>query len=295
VSIPLTRPVEYAKVSSKVRKLHASSAAFASALNRITLAKYDGVCGIAHFKPGQAARMLSRTGEDYSLSCSAVLDKLAGALMDAGYGDFELFVMGEVWRPNCPQPKISGDFRQQHSIIHDFDYRVFDLVNMDEPLSMQPYYLRMDRYREVVGFAKVRGLHWAEAVISDDTPEQLARTIGFGYDGIVVWDLMGLPLDDAKFKPNITVDVRCNGGIQGEGKHVGRLGSLTFAFAGKTGSVGTGFSDKQRTEFWRALVAGTADSPSGQIIEVEAMGYTPDGQLREPRFKGLRFDKKESD
>jgi ATP-dependent DNA ligase len=33
----------------------------------------------------------------------------------------------------------------------------------------------------------------------------------------------------------------------------------------------------------------------GAIVEVEAMGLTPDGKLREPRFKGIRYDKAGAD
>jgi hypothetical protein len=45
-------------------------------------------------------------------------------------------------------------------------------------------------------------------------------------------------------------------------------------------------TDKQRTTWWnaRSLIIG-------QVIEVKAMQELPDGSLREPRFKCVRFDK----
>jgi DNA ligase-1 len=217
---------------------------------------------------------------------------------------------GEVWRPGCAQPKISGDFRQQRDVIYDFQFRLFDMVYLDEPFNLQPYHVRLDRYRALahadtgVAPGDATEISYAKPVMlrAGQTPEELAREMGDGYDGVVVWDLHSIPVWDEKarmgqaikFKPNITVDVRCTGGIQGEGKHAGRLGALTYTTAdGKTGSVGTGFSDEQRKTFWDALRLGLG--VAGDIFEVEAMGRTPDGNLREPRFKGFRFDKTESD
>ena len=315
LDLPLTRPCEYDATSKAFQKNHPSTAALALGPNRIVLAKYDGVCGLAVFRQGQPPRMLSRTGEDYSISCQAILGRLSQALENYGWDGSPVMLAGEVWRRDCEQPKISGDFRQQHSIIHDFQFRLFDMVYLDQEPSKQPYYVRLDRYRELASCAHgPSGLDrthigWADRVHLEptDTPEQIARTMGPGYDGIVVWDVTALPLLDkkasnsgaSKVKPNITLDVRCNGGIQGEGKHAGRLGALTFSYNGKTGSVGTGFSDKEREDLWRGLCAGNGvypnGNPAGLIFEVEAMGYTPDGNLREPRFKGFRFDKKESD
>lgn len=305
MNAPLTRPVEFDKLSSRTKKLYPSPRQLGLAANRITLAKYDGVCGIAVFRPGEPARMVSRTGEDYSISCRDILDKLSEGIENAGWGDAPVFIMGEVWRPGCPQPKISGDFRQQHSIVRDFEFRMFDVVFPDEPARHQPYYVRMDRYRELACTTSPRsGILWAERVeLGGRSPEDAAREMGPGYDGVVVWDLTGLPLADkkatggeaVKFKPNITVDVRCTGGVLGEGKHAGRLGALTYTWSKGTGTVGTGFSDKQREVLWRGLVMGEPHGPVNCIFEVEAMGLTPDGNLREPRFKGFRYDKKEAD
>jgi DNA ligase-1 len=46
---------------------------------------------------------------------------------------------------------------------------------------------------------------------------------------------------------------------------------------------------------WVGAVHGTDASPCGKIVEVECMGITPDGRLREPRFKGIRYDKAGTD
>lgn len=296
--IPLTRPVEWAKTSAAFRKRYPTPAHL-PADRFITLLKYDGVCGIGVFEPGQQPRMVSRTGEDYSVSCDKLLAFGQEAVRNAGWADRTVFLMGEVWRPDCPQPTISGDFRQQRRVIEDFEWRLFDCVRDPAPVMYEER--RGDLARLLAHASLGSGLRPAYTAAAGD-PERIARTLGPGYDGLVVWDLEGMPLDDAKatggqaikFKPNITVDVRCTGGGLGEGKHADRLGYLTYSMkSGATGSVGTGFSDQQRTDFWDTLRLGLG--VAGDIFEVEAMGYTPDGNLREPRFKGFRFDKTESD
>lgn len=55
-------------------------------------------------------------------------------------------------------------------------------------------------------------------------------------------------------------------------------------FQGKRLGVGSGVPHKLE------------DVPKvGDIVEVEAMDLSGDGLLREPRFKGIRFDKLEPD
>lgn len=300
--IPLTRPVEYDKLSAKVRKLYPTPQALADRPDSITLLKYDGVCGIGVFEPGLRPRMVSRTGEDYSVSCGLLLEDVQKGLRELRLQDKTVFTMGEVWRPpgtpGCDQPTISGDFRQQRATVTDFQYRLFDMVVLcGSPVD---YYLRRRMYQTLAHHCQL-AYQADQAHRLGRDPVEFARTVGDGYDGIVIWDRAALPMSDAKatggqavkFKPNITVDVRCNGGIQGEGKHAGRLGALTFTYQGRAGSVGTGFSDQQRIDFWDMLRLGIG--VAGEVIEIEAMGVTPDGSLREPRFKGIRFDKTAAD
>jgi ATP-dependent DNA ligase len=297
MTIPLTRPAEFNGQNAAMRKAYPSSTPLSTAPNRLPLLKYDGVCGIVEYKAGRL-RMLSRTGEDYSVSCAVILEQVGLAMERTGHRRSNAYIMGEVWQPGVDQPTISGRFRNESTVCDTFEFRMFDFVDMDVPLESQPYYMRMERYR-VISAAAIRMLKYAAPIYPatpDVSPEEMARSLGPGYDGIVIWDLMGTPLLDKKaragqaikFKPNITVDARVEAVIEGKGKHAGRLGALSISYNGKVSEVGTGFSDKQRAEFW-------ANPPLGQIAEVEAMGYTPDGILREPRFKGLRFDKKESD
>lgn len=58
-------------------------------------------------------------------------------------------------------------------------------------------------------------------------------------------------------------------------------GGTSVAFMTEKGKVGTGFSNDDRKADWEI----------GEIIEVEAMGLTPAGKFRHPRFSRRRFDK----
>jgi DNA ligase-1 len=88
-----------------------------------------------------------------------------------------------------------------------------------------------------------------------------------------------------KVKPKQSYDVPVTGIIAGKGKHAGRMGALITPM----GNVGTGFSDAQRKEFAALFADGPGDFQ--HIIEVEAMGLTPAGKFRHPRFVRVRWDK----
>lgn len=83
-----------------------------------------------------------------------------------------------------------------------------------------------------------------------------------------------------KVKPEETFDVKITGIIEGKGKHSGMLG----AFVTPMGKVGTGFTDKERKDFF-------TDSLIGTTIEVSCLELTEDNKFRHPRFVTLREDK----
>ena len=59
-------------------------------------------------------------------------------------------------------------------------------------------------------------------------------------------------------------------------------------YRGVQTQVGTGFSDAERETI-------ASQGTRNQIAEVEFMELTADGKLREPRFKGWRYDKEQPD
>lgn len=83
-----------------------------------------------------------------------------------------------------------------------------------------------------------------------------------------------------KVKPFKSFDVPITAVIEGTGKYVGMLG----AFMTDMGKVGTGFTDKDRKEYFSPDMVG-------KTIEVKCMELTKDGMFRHPVFMRIREDK----
>ena len=97
-----------------------------------------------------------------------------------------------------------------------------------------------------------------------------------GYEGLVLRNGEKL----LKVKSKETYDVIIEAVIEGTGKNKNKLG----AFLTNMGKVGTGFTDKERLEYYK-------ESLIGETIEVDCMELTPSGKFRHPRFIRLREDK----
>lgn len=109
-----------------------------------------------------------------------------------------------------------------------------------------------------------------------------------GYEGLVLKTINYQYIGKRSFswikvKPKRDAEFRIINVYEGEGKYVNMCGGLKIKYNGQTNHVGTGFTDAQRQEFW--------DSPPiGQIATIEWMEDTDDGNMRNPRFKGIRWD-----
>jgi DNA ligase-1 len=112
-----------------------------------------------------------------------------------------------------------------------------------------------------------------------------------GYEGAMIKDLnapyrFGRGYEVMKLKVFHDVDLKIKSLEEGTGKHTGKLGSVTVVFNGVEVRVGSGFSDSNREEIWRA-----PDSFVGRVIEVRYQEVTPDGSLRFPVFVCFRNDR----
>lgn len=301
----IQKAVEYDKVSATLRKQHRRAEDLTDAGNYCWQPKYDGIHCII-----DTTNCCAFTREGTALpSIQHVVDYLSAAL---GTG---LVFQGEVWMPGVAFKDISGAARRQSLQLHlgVVLYDVHAATAFYEGRDYSPYRVRRGDLARLLAFVSGNPrILLAESYPA--TPD--CRPIGGwqlvaqdfvrrgGFDGLILRDLdapwvagVARQGELIKVKPSVTLDLRCNGVIQGEGKHAGKLGALSVSFNGVNSCVGTGFSDEEREAYWKGATTRDPDyfNPIGAIVEVEAMCVNPNGTLREPRFKCIRWDKSKAD
>lgn len=98
-----------------------------------------------------------------------------------------------------------------------------------------------------------------------------------------------------KIKEFFSSDLMCTGMAEGTGKNKGSLGAIIVDYKGYTVSVGSGFSDAERKQFW-----SEPDAIVGKIVEIRYFEESKNSKndelsLRFPTFSRVRLDKNESD
>lgn len=254
----------------------------------IMMPKYDGCLAIV--VPDGQGYVLTRTGE----MITSIPHVMAQAReMLPGY-----VIFGEVYKWDTPFKDISGAFRR-HAPQDDLFVVAFDAVPVEAwPAGKcdESYKARLARLREAWHASPVPAIIVAPA--SDAGASQgfaNALVAQGGYDGAILrradapWTAGASKNGEAiKVKPVQSLDLRAWAVFPGKGKHAGRAGGITVAYRGVETSVGTGFSDAEREHL-------TLHGCKGMIAEIEFMELTADGKLREPRFKGWRYDKEQPD
>lgn len=278
--------------------------------------KYDGCHVIFLFEKGKFIAARSRTNETVHS-----MDHIGRSLLDH-YGDMLAFskvaIMGEAWMMGTEFSEISGTFRR-HTPQPQLGFVPFDTVlwRMDQAEDGRPVlgeFLHLAEgplkdtrpYRERLDVLRDRNVvpSLVHHVIAYDAPGDGGKVTSAtkeaerwkkmgGYDGAILARADGRYQVGAgkggeflKIKPLISETVRVNALFPARGEKTGKNTlALGFEFNGKPQKVSTGLSQNQVDAFGHAhhLILG-------QLIEVEAMGLTANGLLREPRFKGIRHD-----
>jgi len=263
-------------------------------------AKYDGCCAILKFDyNGQYLGCWSRTGERYvsmdsigqSMSVYKRENCPSGLRAFDKLGPFAgVAVIGEAWWTGKGEfNNISGAFRR--GVVNDrllFAINdVIDLNGFHDGRDNRPYSERTENYRSIKDGRFFFADRWAPG--SSDPQERCNQLVQTGgYDGLVLRDLNGTWTvgsgntgEIIKIKQKLSFDLKVLEVNCVKGEKTGRdVYKLVVDFRGMALGVGSGVPHK------------LADVPVvGQIVEVEAMDYSSDGLLREPRFKGIRYDK----
>lgn len=286
-------PREFAKQSAAFKKAHHSLDSLPS--SEYTMQpKYDGCHLIVHLPVDDTPRAFSRTGEPVRS-----VDHIIAQMVRVFGTGWTIF--GEAYAFGLSFPEISGNLRQ-HTPAENLYFMAFDAVPSSAfDLGLYyptPYRERLDALRGAVAAAGARA---PDIIVTPDLP--LHNPTGFavrlkkqgGYDGAIVrrsdagWQAGDSKHGEViKVKPVESLDLRVRGWFLGKGKHANRAGGIYVEYNGVQTGVGTGFSDDERA----SIAQGTYDNA---IAEVEFMDFTKDGALREPRFRGWRYDKLKAD
>jgi ATP-dependent DNA ligase len=301
VDVKIMKAVEFDKLPAKFRKGVPGGVQELQKRGWWVQPKYDGCFGMAVIRadacPG-SCQMLSRTGEDYTFSCEHILKEIYDAADEffggAKWSDF--VVLGEVWHPDLKFPTISGMFRKHapsklQFITNDmlptdlnteepYSSRFQHLQNLLPPVLGDGFYVRTARSFEA---------HYCQQDVNKYAAQLVAEG---GYDGAILRDpnagyTIGLvkKAEIVKVKPTMSLDLRCVDARTEPGAKTGRaVLTISVEYRGVVSDVGSGVPHDM-------LVGDVC----GKVVEVECIGITEDGKLREPRFKGIRFDKTEPD
>lgn len=230
--------------------------------------------------------------------------------------------IGEFWNPDLAASTVSGynnitDLVKRDAQAADFrkvQFVVYDFVTIEE----------WKAGRSDVGFAdRIGRIAWMQGIYHPDDGGVLGKNVqppappiwfagheGYfneqaatdvyaladeavasgRYDGIILRNENGPWIQGArdehvvKVKPFITRDLLVVDVEEGKGKYKGMLGNLIVTYKGSRMGL-SGMSDAERREWW-----SNPATIIGQIVEVKAMSESVKGVLREPRFKGIRYD-----
>lgn len=248
----------------------------------VMMAKYDGCLAII-----TPDGIITRTGEAIT-SIPQCLEDAAKLLPDH-------VIFGEVYKYDTPFKEISGAFRR-HKPQSGLFVMVFDAVPFADWKAGKcdkPYIARYTALKDAWLRTPTASLIVAPA-LDLGVPQGFANAMvrQGGYDGAIIrrkdapWTTGASKNGEAiKVKPVQSLDLAVHGWFRGKGKHAERAGGITVLYRGVQTDVGTGFTDREREE-----IAASGQAPCA-IAEVEFMELTADGKLREPVFKGWRFDK----
>ena len=275
--------------------------------NYIAQPKYDGCNTVVVLFPDGDVQIYSRTGEVVESMEHIALALRVFPNITAGV------YLGEAWAPDLEFSDISGLFRRKTASEDTcrLQFAIFDFLTLDEweaGFSNVAYVNRVARMPVELG-----------AIPVGQAPIYLAGSFGYiaqtfpnttrqkvcdellkqgGYDGLILRDPLaywskgsnGTTGEIIKVKSKVSLDLRVVGFEEGKGKHAGKIGTLIVEMPNGTQmGAGTGLKDSERDR------DSFARDWLGKIVEVEALGYTNSGLLREPRIKGIRHDKTEAD
>jgi len=200
----------------------------------------------------------------------------------------------EILIPDMDFPELNGVLNRKFEQAEDALIMVHDWVPEDS--EHIPFIDRFNLAAQVVQVINHKRVILAPMIDSSSCHNLWKDTVSSiwdnGGEGLILkrrnapygaavrnYDLM-------KIKEELTLDLLVVGMEEGKGKYDGTLGALVLLDSKNTLHTVSGMTDTMRVAWWenREMIVG-------KVVEVKAMKWLPDGQLREPRFVSIRYDK----
>jgi|TARA_Y100000310_G_scaffold344203_1_gene455698 DNA ligase-1 len=262
--------------------------------------KYDGWYGYIDIVDGEMTNI--KSAADREIPSLVQFSKQINELADVGNVSGRLIF--EILLESVPEFSIlngilnrsKGDCSapDPYIMVHDF-VPVGEL----KPLAgaFQNRYFELQVFVPKFNNPAVRRAPVLDYISDVDKAQQLAEYIwDAGGEGVILKELLAhyqwgkRNCTLMKIKEEVTQDLLVVGMYKGAGKYAGTLGGLVVANkAGITHRV-AGMSDAERDKWWK-----TPEFIMGKVVEVKAMKELPNGSLREPRFKCVRYNKNKGD
>ena len=275
--------------------------------------KLDGVRVITILYENGKVDMFSRNGKELN-NFNHIKEEFKSAI-EANKIKQSIVIDGEVVSKNfqelMKQIYRKDNIQNSDAILYTFDYLTLkDFKNGVSFLTQNQRIGELDNWmkKNEDYLAHVRSLDRLIVDLDENEGKKILKDFNIkavkeGYEGIMIKDYEGKyeckrSTSWLKSKPVIEVSLKVKRIEEGTGRNEGRLGAV-YVEGTDNGkrfqlSVGSGFSDSQRLEFWE-----NRKNLINQIIEIKADAITKsqDGEywsLRFPRFKTFRgFNKSE--
>jgi DNA ligase 1 len=271
----------------------------------IAEAKYDGTRLIAVCENG-AVTYFSRSGKPADF-CDGLFDEDLSVL--EGMFGHPIVVDGEALASNFTETLNAKGSKGKEAKLN-LRYYVFDVMSLDDWEKQECAESQAVRSNTLERFISALNemsydklIKSKHRIIRDmaDAREFYEEMLAEGYEGLIIKRGLGKYEWDrsknwAKWKPVLDFDLKITGVFEGRGRLEGRLGGFYVSGEDENGnvietSVGSGFSDKQRDEFWKNQKKYIGKIAMLEAQEMSKSANSDTYSLRFPVFIKIRDDK----
>jgi DNA ligase-1 len=209
------------------------------------------------------------------------------------------------WNITSTVVKSEKDKINDEKIINNLKFNIFDIIPADDYLNYNPHkdiVSEIEYHRRCGALNKLKDkiknikhiniLDTFEINNENDLSKLFNEAVNiYGYEGLMIKIPEEYYYDKrvkawTKLKPEKEIDCEIIDVIEGDGRHIGKLGALLCKYKDKIFKVGSGFTDEDREYLWN-----NKDNLIGKIVEINYQELTKDNIPRFPIFKRIRWDK----